>query len=83
MQIHLIVGQRKERYAGEFAPEVLDACDEFTLDENPDLLLKLLCKHREDESFEAVEAVAIEVSTQAIMSRLRPVHSPIQAEVRP
>ncbi len=36
MKIHILFGQRAERYEGEFAPEVLTARDEFTVEENPD-----------------------------------------------
>lgn len=36
MKIHVLFGQRKENYTGEYGPEVLLAWDEFLVDENPD-----------------------------------------------
>ena len=36
MKIHVLFGQRKEGYEGQYGPEVLAACDEFTVDENPE-----------------------------------------------
>jgi hypothetical protein len=73
MMIHMIVAQRKEKYAGEYAPEVLDAIDEFGNDENAgEWLEEKLKDHRTDEAFEAVEIVTLEVSMKDIMARLRP-----------
>jgi len=36
MKIHVLFGQRKEEYVGQFAPEAIDAIDEFALDKNPE-----------------------------------------------
>jgi len=36
MMISVLFGVRKESYAGEYAPEVLAARDEFCVEENPE-----------------------------------------------
>ena len=36
MDLHILFGQRKEHYHGEFAPEALVCWDDATIDENPD-----------------------------------------------
>jgi hypothetical protein len=77
MRIYLIVGQRKERYLGEYLPEVLDVIDEFGNDEDPyawieDRIRELRYPDRAQSEFEAVASIAIEVPQSAIMKRLRP-----------
>ena len=74
MKIHLIIAQRKERYAGEYAPEVLDAREEY--DNAGEWIVEKLDGYRHPDransDFEAVEAMTIKVPTVAIMERLRP-----------
>jgi len=87
MKIHLIIAQRKERYEGEYAPEVLNAIDEYGHDENGgEWLAKKLEEYRNPDransEFEAVEIVTVEVSMKAIMERLRPTGT-IVAKVMP
>lgn len=36
MDLHILFGQRRQNYEGEYAPEVLVCWDEFTIDENPE-----------------------------------------------
>lgn len=36
MKLHVIFGQRVCSYEGEYAPEVLDCWDGYTVDENPE-----------------------------------------------
>jgi len=77
MKIHLIVGQRKERYEGEYAPEVLEAIDEYGDEANEgQWILRKLDEYRKPDRanslFEAVEVITVDVSTKAIMERLRP-----------
>ena len=82
MKIHLIIGQRKERYLGEYAPEVLDAMDEYGNDENSgEWIDGKMKEHKADESFEAVEVVTVEVPISKIMERLRPNNKPIATTV--
>lgn len=36
MILHILFGQRKQRYEGEYAPEALVTWDEYCVDENPE-----------------------------------------------
>jgi hypothetical protein len=82
MLIHLIIGQRKEAYTGQYAPEVLDAADEFCNDENPEGWCDArLAEYRGTGEFEAVEAITVSVATSAILERLRPRPAVIEAKV--
>lgn len=36
MKLHILFGQRKCEYPGQYAPEALECWDEFCIDENPD-----------------------------------------------
>jgi len=55
MKIFLLYAQRKQRYEGEFLPELLEAIDEGITDENPAIADELLAKHRADSTFVSVE----------------------------
>lgn len=82
MKIFIIFGQRKERYAGEYAPEALDVIDEYGNDENAgEWLVRKVAEHRATQEFESVEAITIEVSSKDIMSRLRPDTKPLLGKV--
>lgn len=73
MTIYVIIGQRKERYPGEYAPEVLDAIDEFGNDENAgEWIIERLRFWRSSDEFEAVESIPVHVDSKTIMERLRP-----------
>lgn len=61
MKIHLIVGQRVETYDGEYAPEVLDAWDENTLDENRDGFREAFAKHEGDKGLAMVRELIVDV----------------------
>ena len=82
MIIYLIFGQRKEQYLGQYAPEVLDAIDEYGYDENAGEWLDGKLKvYRDTDEFEKVEIISVLVPTGAIMERLRPNTSPIVGNV--
>ena len=70
-ELHVIFGQRKESYTGEYAPEALDIADEICMEENPAYLAEKLAEHQKDESFEAVEVIRLEVDLDTIMKILR------------
>lgn len=63
MNLYIIFGQRKERYAGQYAPEALGIIDEDGYDENPDWLANEIAKYRADSSFLAVKVVTIQLKT--------------------
>ena len=82
MIIYLIVGQRKEHYLGEYAPEVLEAIDEYGNDENAGEWLETkLAEYRQTNEFEKVEIINISVPMKSIMAILRPQTQSIPAEI--
>lgn len=81
MKLHIIFGQRKCRYEGEYAPEALDIADEYTMDENPDWLAERLVKHRKDDSFQSVEVLIVRVPDKAIDDLLAPKSPEVDASV--
>jgi len=74
MILKVLFGQRIESYEGEYAPEALAIADEYTDDDNPDYLLNELKKCQEDESFENLIMIEIEVDDEKIDSFLRPIN---------
>ena len=71
MLLHCIFVQYPQRYAGEYAPSIHTAVDEYTNDDNPDYLqgkvkdIKRLVASGELEDFVVVD---VEVDTDAIDS---------------
>ncbi len=68
MKIHILFGQRNESYEGEYAPEVLLAWDEPSIDENPDEFeaeIVRVMKKNEGEMM-AMRVVATEVNADKI-----------------
>ncbi len=72
MKLHIIFGQRKCRYAGEYAPEALDIADEYTMEENPDWLSGKLKEHRDSGDFASVEVLIVRVPDKAVDDALAP-----------
>lgn len=72
MKLHVIFGQRKCRYDGEYAPEALDVADEYTMDENPAWLEGRLKEHRKNDSFQSVDVLIVRVPRKAIDDALQP-----------
>lgn len=72
MKIHVIIAQRKCSYPGEYAPEVLDACDEYCYDENPKWLDDKLDEHRRKGEYQAVAVMVVSVSNVDVARILNP-----------
>lgn len=73
MKIFLLYAQRKQRYEGEYLPELLEAIDEATTDENPGIADELIAKHRADPDLVSVEWFEMKMpagSQKAIHDRL-------------
>lgn len=82
MIIFTIIGQRIERYLGEYAPEVLDAADEYVYGEEPEIWAKeQIDKWVATKEFENVVCVQVLVDSKSIMARLRPSKIPIKGEL--
>lgn len=79
MHIHTIWAQRKQRYSGQFSPELLGAIDENGNMDNPDYILDDLEKFesmvRQGIEFESVAHVVLdlpELTWQKIEQALQP-----------
>ena len=72
MKLHILFGQRKESYEGEFGPEVLTATDEFTLEENPDRWESELetTKRMNADEMQAMREIVVEVDGDKIRNLL-------------
>lgn len=64
--IHALFVQRSCRYEGEYAPELYDAVDEFTNDENPEHLLQRIEEAKGDSSIDSFAVVEITVDAEPI-----------------
>jgi hypothetical protein len=61
MDIYILFAQRKERYAGEYAPEALAVLDEAGHDENPAYLAEELKKAEASGDFSSAKIFRIEL----------------------
>lgn len=71
MVIKVIMGQRKENYVGEYAPEALEVMSEFDYDENAVWLHDKLEALQKEPWWKSVKIVNIKVDDQALMRILR------------
>lgn len=46
MWLHILFGQRMQRYDGEYAPEPLECWSEYEVDENPEGFQEAIKKHQ-------------------------------------
>lgn len=81
MLLHVLMGQRKESYPGEYGPEALAVIDEFGQSDNPDYMAGELAKYRATDEFEGIAVIDLEVSQSAILAILRPQPKPIAAAI--
>lgn len=81
MKIYVLMGQRKERYPGEYAPEALECIHEYGHDDNPEYLAKAKALYDAEGEFENTAIIPLELSDAHIMKRLRPEATPIPAKV--
>lgn len=72
MIFKILVGQRKEDYEGQYAPEALEVVDGYTDDENPEWIANKLKQAQLDKSFESLKVIDVKVDSKAIMAILRP-----------
>lgn len=84
MKVHLLALHRKERYDGEFAPEVVAVCDEWTMDENPSWWPEEIQRQQDAVGNDAVAwaQVTIDLPVNDLLSALYPnpqVHAIITA----
>ena len=81
MILHILMGQRKESYPGEYAPEALAVMTEYGQDENPEYMAEEKKKYRDSGEFESIAVIDFDTSDKAIMAVLRPSSKAIAAVV--
>ena len=62
----LIFGMRKRNYEGEYAPELLDAWDEYTMTENYEGFNEKFNKFKRDPEFSEVRLMEIAIPEAAV-----------------
>lgn len=65
-EVYLIMGLRHCRYEGEYAPEVLDAWDEYSLQENPRGYAERLKEFKSRSDFARVEEAIVEIDHEVV-----------------
>lgn len=81
MDFLILVGQRKQRYDGEFAPEALEVIDDIGDGDNPDFLIEKRKQHHGSGDFESIATVRVRVPSEAIARALKPARTAIVGEV--
>lgn len=72
MEIKALIGQRHNSYPGEHAPEIIEAIDEFTDDQNPEWLIRKEREARETEGFHRLVIVTANIPDEDIQKALYP-----------
>lgn len=74
--IQLLVLHRTESYPGEYAPEVVDVVDEYSLDEYPEGWDERVAQHKRDVGNDASAwaIVSTEIETDDLMAALYPLN---------
>lgn len=72
MKLHVLYGQRKCRYPGEYALEALACMDDVGNSDNPDYLEGELAKYEASDEFERLRVITLSLSESAVMGVLFP-----------
>lgn len=72
MDILVLIGKRKDRYSGEYAPEALEVIDANGHSENPDFMEEKEDEYRASNEFEALEVVRVLLPDASVMKALYP-----------
>lgn len=72
MDFFILVGQRKQRYSGEYMPEALEVIDDIGNSDNPDFLIDKRAEYEASKEFDALSVVRIRVPDDAIKFALYP-----------
>lgn len=81
MILHILMGQRKEAYPGEYAPEALAVIDENAHSDNPEYIAGEKAKYLGSDEFESLAVIDMEVSDASIMAILRPSAKTLRATI--
>lgn len=81
MELLVLIGQRKQRYEGEYALEALAVIDDIGDSDNPDYMRDELTKHTKTAEFDALAVVRLDVNENAVRGVLYPAAKTLQATV--
>jgi len=81
MDLFVLIGQRKERYEGEYSPEALAVIDEYGDSENQDYMRDELHKQTQSGDFLALTVLHLNVSDDDVNNALFPAAKVISAKV--
>lgn len=79
MKIHVIVGQRKCHYDGEYGLEALACMSEYEFSDSPEYLMEELAKARKSNEFDSVEIVELDVNEKQLRDILFPANKVVSA----
>lgn len=82
MEIMVLLGQRKQRYGGEYPVEALAVIDEAGDSENPEYMIEKRAEYAKSGEFDALAVVCLGVSDAAIQQALYPKSTVIPATVK-
>ena len=82
MKFHILIGQRKCSYPGQYAPEALEVADEYTMDENPEWMGEKREEFGMTDEFDALTVMVVFVHDDFVTEALYPPKQPaIDGEV--
>ena len=80
MTIHVLFGQRKCSYPGEYAPEPLAVSSDIIDDDNPDYMAGELEKAKASGEYESVRIISFDVDADEI-DRLLSISAKVEATI--
>lgn len=81
MKVIGLFGQRIGRYEGEYAPELLEAIDEYGNEDNPDFLNDAETKYKNAGEFSILKRISIEIKDEDFHRVFDPENKPIPGAV--
>jgi hypothetical protein len=74
MKINLIVAQYKQAYDGQYMPNVVDAWDEYVMEDNHKGFYDSLCEHeaRVNKDYDWVRVLVVEVPDDVVTNLATP-----------
>ena len=72
MIFHILVGQRKCSYPGEYAPEALEVMDDNAMSDHAEYLRDKLKDYRDSEEFDSIVTIQVRVPDAQIDELLFP-----------
>ena len=68
----MVWGQRKCRWPGEYAPELLEAIDENTDEDNQDLIDNVYKKYINSDEFVSIQIIESRIDDKTLFEALKP-----------